>query len=194
MKNRVSALSGYIASAVLLLFYLFVLSGSAETDVSLEYSMFYIEDKLAYFVEDGGLKKYGTGEEFLYTTDGMYRNQGKGWGSITENGTWTNGAGSYLYFYVNTITKDKYGYGLKIRTAESIGKSMAVHVNGKKAGEGIVGEDGMCCIAMPANCFRQGINEILLETDADKNQAYLLVEAVTLEKLGERYAKKDETE
>jgi len=182
MKNKLSALAYYAAAAVLFLFYVLVLLSSTETNVSVEYQMFYIEDKLAYFLEDGGLKKYGVSEDFQYIPDGMYRNQGKGWGRITKNGTWTSGPKSYVYFYIDAESKSRPGYNLKICTAESVGKSVTVYVNAEKAGKDEAGEDGIYGIFIPADCLREGVNEIVLETDAGEMQEYLLVEAVALEK------------
>ena len=100
MKKKVFALSCYVAAISLFLFYIAVLRMSMETDVSLEYAMFYIDDRLAYYLEDDGLKNYGVGKEFFYVTDGTYRNQGKGWGAIAQEGTWSMGPKSYIYFYI----------------------------------------------------------------------------------------------
>lgn len=182
MKNKVLALGCYMAAAVLFLYYVYVLLSSAQTDVSMEYRMFYIDDQLAYYLEDGGLEAYGVNVDFPYVSDGMYRNQGKGWGSITEEGTWTSGPESYVYFYMDAEPKDNVSYSLKISTDGSICKPVTVFVNAVKAGKREAGVDGMYDICIPADCLRVGINEMRLKTDADEIQGDILVKAVALKK------------
>ncbi len=180
MKKKVFALSCYVAAISLFLFYIAVLRMSMETDVSLEYTMFYIDDKLAYYLEDDGLKNYGVGKEFSYVTDGTYRNQGKGWGAIAQEGTWSVGPKSYIYFYIKEEKEPGDGYELNIQTSESVGKTVEVVVNGKSAGENQVAADGMFCIGLPEKFFHKGANEVLLQTGAEDMTPYLLVKTVKL--------------
>ncbi len=190
MKNRISALSCYMAALFLFLFYIVVLLKSKEMDVSLEYRMFYIDDQLAYYLEDGGLQNYGVNQKLAYVTDGTYRNQGRGWGEITENGTWTSGSVSYLYFYIKNPSAATGGFDLIIHTSESVGKSAEVVVNQRNAGKNQIGRDGVFNVRISEEILREGVNELILQTDAAESERYLLVKTVELNQM-KRNAKKE---
>lgn len=180
MKNRLFALFCYVSAMFLFIFYIAVLGKSTETDVSLEYRMFYIDDLLTYYLEDNGLRNYGTDKDFFYVTDGTYRNQGKGWGSVTPDGTWTVGPKSYIYFNIGKEMEDDDRYELNICTTESVGKSVQVVVNGKNAGENQIGLDGTFWIDIPASFVHKGVNEVLLQTGAEDMMPYLFVQTVKI--------------
>ncbi len=113
-------------------------------------------------------------------TDGTYRNQGKGWGAIAQEGTWSVGPKSYIYFYIKEEKGPGDGYELNIQTSECVGKTVEVVVNGKSAGENQVATDGMFCIGLAEKFFHKGANEVLLQTRAEDMTPYLLVKTVKL--------------
>lgn len=179
--NRRSAWAAYISAAFLLVFYLSILISGMKPSVSDEYRMYYIEDQLAYYLPDGELSQYGVNEKYEYAADGKYRNQGKGWGDVTENGTWTHGAESYLYFYLEAKNND--GYKMMLETKESLGKSIFLLVNGKKISEWKI-ESEFLDMDIPVMYVQKGINEIVLQVrdeDGDEMEQGILVTAVGLE-------------
>ncbi len=179
MKKKVLVLTEYFAAVLLLLFYLWSLSSGMDADVSAEYRMFYIEDKLAYFLADGEMSRYGVNEKCYYVPDGRYRNQGKGWGTVMENGTWTSEAESYLYFQVDVEKGNRYQ--LRVDTMKSTGKSVIVLVNSKKAGEQKIENSGALNVDIPSSYLHKGINEISMHMRyTDQNEKGMLVTAVEL--------------
>lgn len=180
MKNKLFALACYMMTIILILFYIVVLIKSRNMNVSTEYRMFYIDDSLAYYLEDGGLKNYRTNQEFAYVTNGTYRNQGKGWGAITDDGTWTCGPESFIYYYIQNMPADSDEYYLMIRMFESFEKCAEVIINQKKVGSKQIGRDGILCIEIPVEMIKEGVNEIILRTEAAESEPYFCVKTVEL--------------
>lgn len=179
MKRKGFSLWCYGISIILFLFYIAVLISSTKTKVSIEYSMFYIEHKLAYYLKDQELQNYGVNETFDYVSEGRYRNQGMGWGAVTENGTWIQEKEAYLYFYISR--KNQSGYYLKICTNESNGKKLQIYVNSHKLEKREIGDDGIFELYLPIECILNGLNEIVIETESiDGIQDSVLISAVEI--------------
>lgn len=164
MKKKRFSMLCYVISIILFVFYSTVLLNGMRTDVSVEYSMFYIENKLAYYLKDQELQNYGVNEKFSYMSEGKYRNQGMGWGAVTEKGTWTQEKDAYLYFYISR--KNQSGYHLKILTHESEGKRLRIDVNGHSFENREIGNDGIFELYLPVSCILDGVNEIVIETES----------------------------
>lgn len=179
MKGKGFSLWCYGISIILFVFYIVVLINSMKTKVSIEYHMFYIEHKLAYYLKDQELQNYGVNEEFAYVSDGKYRNQGMGWGAVTDSGTWTQEKEAYIYF--NIKRKSQSGYHLKISTHESEGKKLQVYVNGHRLEKREITNDGMVEVYLPTGCILNGLNEIVIETESrDDIQDFILVSTVEI--------------
>lgn len=179
MEKKCFAFGCYTVSIILFLFYLFVLRNGLKPEVSQEYSMFYIEHKLAYYLKDGELQNYGVNEKFTYVPDGKYRNQGMGWSAMTETGIWTQGRKSFLYFYINE--KKESGYDLRLYTCESIGKELQIYANGNRIAEREIRDDGIFEMYLPAGFVSEGINEIRIEMkNMEDAQSGILVNAAEL--------------
>ncbi len=90
---------GYAVSALLFLSYVMILGTSLFPKVCAEYRLYYIERELQDWPGYGGLQyRLGTPVVFRSTEEDRTRRCGNSWNSFEEDGCWTYGGHSALYF------------------------------------------------------------------------------------------------
>lgn len=172
----------YISTIVLLGFYGIIMFKSLDTtNASLEYKMFYVEDKLKYYPDTGELMTFVPGTPIYYQGGGRYHNQGKGWDFPGENATWCYGKDSFFYMYLND-SETNYRFAISIEDTRGFENHLIV--NDYDAGV-IVFDDGKKygLVDVKGDYMQLGINEFAIECvdpmneDGEQN---LLVECIAL--------------
>lgn len=98
MKKMISV-CGYAVSALLFLSYVVILGTSLFPDVCAEYRLYYIDKDLQDWPGYGGLQyRLGTPVVFRSTAEDRTKRRGNSWNSFEEDGCWTYGDHSALYF------------------------------------------------------------------------------------------------
>jgi hypothetical protein len=93
-----------IGSGLLVAFYLYVLQLAANPHVSVEYKLYYIDQKLKYWPEKNGLS-YQLGMPIHFNKKKEVVNLSrKGWSEPEQQGTWTIGHQATLYLLLNSDT------------------------------------------------------------------------------------------
>lgn len=161
-KVNVKAITAYVISALLLVFYLFTLYDATKYNVSDEYRMFYLTRELRHYVEDGGLKEYTDNVLFEYKKDGNCKNRGLGFSDLEDECIWIVGNNAVFYIYLDEI---KESYELEIKTRSSIGYNNKLYINDEYISDIYIDEDGMVYINVPGNVLKQGINAFSIRTE-----------------------------
>lgn len=98
---QVFRIIGYLFSAVLFIFYFVILLSAKEPDVCYEYEQYYITKDLEDWPGYGGLA-YQLDTPVYFDSNASeemkVKRRGKGWGTLEEDGCWTYGDESTLFF------------------------------------------------------------------------------------------------
>jgi len=100
----------WLVAILLVTGYFYVLFHGLHPDVCWEYKLYYVDKKLEDWPKYGGLAyKLDTEEDFtLKTGSGVIdaKRKGKGWSGEEEDGTWTIGGESFLYYTTLPISDE----------------------------------------------------------------------------------------
>ena len=89
----------YTLSAILVICYFSILYISLRPNVSWEYELYYIDKEIGKWPGNNGFSyKLGTKIETTLENNKNCKRFGKGWGEYTEDGLWSSGKESNIYF------------------------------------------------------------------------------------------------
>lgn len=151
-----------VACSLVALFVTLLTFFVVKKSTSVEYRLFYLEHELRYCIPDGTLKnEYSVGDTFLYTTDGKFKNQGKGWGEIGEDGCITHGNESDFYFY----SENDDDLIMYLSLASGCNANYNVRINNSDSVASFVVTKESLCYSVPllGNLFKEkNVNKISL--------------------------------
>ena len=155
MKNYIK----YVLSFFLFVFYLGVLYCAFDVDVTDEYRLYFIDRKIKYYMVDGELDEYKPDVKLKYDCEGSYKNIGKGWSYPEENGIWTEGDESIIYFKTDEIND----YILSLEYVSDFGYDYIFYINGEKC-ELVNAEPNSYTIKVLKENVKNGINEFVIKS------------------------------
>ena len=138
--NRILLIAAYAVSALLLVYYLYVLFLGSHPQVTKEYRMFYIDHELKYRVPEGALKVrpgvtlYLDGKE---DSDNTFYGLGQGFafeytGHAMENTGYCYTTAEHNYLYFDEV--EKGAHTLRLRLKDQDPSRGEIYVNGIRAG------------------------------------------------------------
>ncbi len=152
----------YAITIILLAAYLLILiRGSIYAGNDDAYYKFYISKDLAYYSRPDEFKDYREGNMLEYNASGNYRNQGRGWSPVDDEGTWCVGNESDFYLYID----DPEGrYCLTIKVREQPAYKNYIRANGEYQGDVVFGDDDTASVTITSG-LREGLNRFSICTD-----------------------------
>lgn len=152
MKKNKIIITGivWVVSISLVIGYLLILYRGIKPNVSWEYQLYYVDEKIQRWPKNGGLSyELGTVEKFYASNDVKdteVLRKGPGWSYPEAGGTWTVDEQAFLYYSKLTPAREKMRVNIEISTFASA-VVVEVYANDKKIGSASESEKGTLSVS-----------------------------------------------